>query len=183
MGSSPGRAPVVLSLATGLPYPEQPARVARPSSSVPTLTPRSIRRFPLTLLRLLMSGSPSFVRDCLARSTDALLTRSHSSSIYPSAVSLFVLLSLSFLVPSPLSPFTLSLSLFFSPFANSTNKCFAVLLIAFPVLLLFSRTMFHHSICNLSRTELSGFFNLLIILLHFLSNRPRSLPYSRHRRL
>lgn len=45
--------------------------------------------------------------------------------------------SLSSSLPLPL--FTLSLSLFFSPFANSTNKCSAVLLIAFPIPLLFSR--------------------------------------------
>lgn len=38
-----------------------------------------------------------------------------------------------------------------------------------------SRTMFHHSLFVISSRglELSGFFNLLIILLRFLSNRPR----------
>ena len=92
--------------------------------------------------------------------------------------------------PSPsssllFSPFTLSLSLFFSPFANSTNKCSAVLLIAFPVPLLFPRVPCSTTLLVISSRglKLFGFFNLLIILLRFLSNRPRPLPYSRHRHL
>lgn len=143
MGSSPGRAPVVLSLATGLPYPRQPARVARPSSSVPTLTPRSSRRFPLSLLRSLMSGSPSFARDCLTRRTNDLLTRSHSPSIYPSAVSLFVLLSLSFVFPS-LLPF---LYLSFSPHSRTLRTSAPQFSLSRSLSLL--HTMFHHSTRNL----------------------------------
>ena len=92
--------------------------------------------------------------------------------------------------PSPsssflFSPFTLSLSLFFSPFANSTNKCSAVLLIAFPVPLLFPRVPCSTTLLVISSRglKLFGFFNLLIILLCFLSNRPRLLPYSRHHHL
>lgn len=147
MGSSPGRAPVVLSLATSLPYPGEPARVARPSSSVPTLTPRSSHRFPLTLQRSLMSGSPSFARDCLARRTDALFTHSHSSSIYPSAVSLFILLSLS------LSFSSYSVSLFL-PIRELHEQVLRSSPYRIPYPLPFlSHTLFHHSICNLSRAR------------------------------
>lgn len=151
MGSSPGRAPVVLSLATSLPYPGEPARVARPSSSVPTLTPRSSHRFPLSLQRSLMSGSSSFTRDCLARRTDALLTRSHSSSIYPSAVSLFVLLSLSFVVPSPLYSYSVSLFLPIRELHEQVLRSSPYRIPCPPPFL--SHTMFHHSICNLSRAR------------------------------
>ena len=129
-----------------------------------------------------MSGSPSFARDCLTRRTDDLLARSHSSSIYPSAVSLFVLLSLSFVFPSllPFYPFSVSLFLPIREQVLRSSPYRVPCPSPFP-----SRTMFHHSTRNLfSRTlKLFGFFNLLIILLRFLSNRPRPLPYSRHHHL
>lgn len=99
-----------------------------------------------------MSGSPSLARDCL------LLARSRSSSIYPSAVSLFVLLSLSFVVavPSPLSLLSLLLCLAFSPRSRELHE---QVLRSSPYRIprpspFLSRTMFHHSICNLfSRTR------------------------------
>lgn len=103
-----------------------------------------------------MSGSPSLARDCL------LLARSRSSSIYPSAVSLFVLLSLSFVVAVPsllslsLSLLSLLLCLAFSPRSRELHE---QVLRSSPYRIprpspFLSRTMFHHSIRNLfSRTR------------------------------
>lgn len=103
-----------------------------------------------------MSGSPSLARDCL------LLARSHSSSIYPSAVSLFVLLSLSFVVavPSPLSlSFSLLSLLLCLAFSPRSRELHEQVLRSSPYRIprpspFLSRTMFHHSIRNLfSRTR------------------------------
>ncbi|KAL0111509.1 hypothetical protein PUN28_013007 [Cardiocondyla obscurior] len=158
------------------------ARVARPSSSVPTWTCRSSSRFPFSLSRPLINGSPSAALDVVSlaahrRGAPRARSLSRSSPIYSSAVDLFVLL---FLFRYPIS------FLFFcSPFANSGNKCLAVLLIAFPALLLFYRAPCSTTpfVISSRGPEFSGFFNLLIILLRFLSNQPRPLPHSRHRRL
>jgi len=95
-----------------------------------------------------MSRSPSFARDCLTRHIDDLLTRSHSSSIYPSAVSLFVLLSLSFVFPSPLSFYPISLFLSIRELHEQV-LCSSSYRVPCPSLF-FSRTMFHHSTRNLS---------------------------------
>lgn len=111
------------------PTSTEPARVARRSSSVPTLTPRSSRRFPLFLCSRSRREDllPSIQAISLAAPAPRLALA--PSSIYPSAVSLFILLSL---VPpsSPLRLFTLTLSLFFFYTRTPRDKCSAILLIA-----------------------------------------------------
>jgi len=101
------------------PTSTEPARVTRRSSSVPTLTPRSSRRFPLFLRsRSRREDLLPSTRTISLGAPDASLALA-SSSIYPSAVSLFVLLSLS-LVSHPLF-----LSVFLPSLSVSVSRRFS----------------------------------------------------------
>jgi hypothetical protein len=110
------------------PTSTEPARVARRSSSVPTLTPRSSRRFPLFLRsRSRREDLLPSIQAVSLGAPDASLALA-SSSIYPSAVSLFVLLSppfhsflLSVFLPSPPVSLSLAVSLL-SLYANSVRQ-------------------------------------------------------------